>query len=169
MSDISQLTVDPDLKNPYTDQFILAWEQQAGADVGFSVNYVYKRSERQTAFPDIGGTYRLVPFTSPAGVNVSEVYQLTSGADSRLFQLRNDDRMFSKYNGVAFEIKKRMSNRWQANLGVTFSKSEGRQGASSARSTPLTSTDQHRWHLRSEPERLHQQRRPAAEAIARSS
>ena len=137
-SDISQLTVDPDLKNPYTDQFILAWEQQAGADVGFSVNYVHKRSERQTAFPDIGGTYRLVPFTSPAGVNIGEVYQLTSGDESRLFQLRNDDRMYSRYNGVAFEVKKRMSNRWQANLGLTLSKSEGRLGSSSARSTPLT-------------------------------
>ena len=97
------------------------------------MNYVHKRSERQTAFPDIGGTYRLVPFTSPAGVNVSQVYQLTSGAASRLFQLRNDDRMFSRYNGVAFELKKRMSNRWQANFGLTLSKSTGRQGSSSAR------------------------------------
>ncbi len=130
--------MDPDLKNPYTDQYILAWEQQAGADVGFSVSYVHKESERQTAFPDIGGTYRLVPFTSPAGVNISEVYQLTSGASSRLFQLRNDDRMHSKYNGVAFEVKKRMSHRWQANFGLTLSKSEGRLGSSSARSTPLT-------------------------------
>ena len=68
-----------------------------------------------------------------------QVYQLTSGAESRLFQLRNDDRMFSRYNGVAFELKKRMSNRWQANFGLTLSKSTGRQGSSSARATPLTS------------------------------
>ena len=33
-SDTSQLTVDPDLKNPYTDQFIVAWEQQAGSTSG---------------------------------------------------------------------------------------------------------------------------------------
>lgn len=101
------------------------------------MNYVYKRSEEQTAFPDIGGTYRKVPFTSPAGVNISEVYQLTSGADSRLFQLRNNDLMFSRYNGVAFEVKKRMSNHWQTNVGLTLSKSEGRLGSSSARSTPV--------------------------------
>lgn len=138
-SDISQLTVDPDLKNPYTDQFILAWEQQAGPSIGFSVNYVHKRSERQTAFLDVGGTYRLVPFTAPSGANVSQVYQLTSGLDSRLFELTNDDRMFSRYNGVAFEVKKRMSNRWQANFGLTLSKSTGRLGSSSARSSPTTS------------------------------
>ena len=33
------------------------------------MSYVYKRSEQQTAFPDIGGTYQLVPFTAPAGAN----------------------------------------------------------------------------------------------------
>lgn len=139
VSDNSTLSVDPDLKNPYTDQFIVAWEQQAGADLGFSVNFVHKRSERQTAYPDVGGTYALVPYSAPAGANVSQVYQLTSGTASRQFRLSNDDRMFSRYSGVQFEIKKRMSNRWQANAGVTLSKSTGRQGSSSARATPLTS------------------------------
>jgi len=138
VSDPSVLTVDPDLSNPYTDQFIVAVEQQIGADIGFSVNYVGKRSRNQTAFNDIGGRYSLVNYSgAPAGANVSQVYRLTGG--SRLFQLMNDDRMFSNYNGVAFEIKKRMSNRWQANFGLTLSKSTGRQGSSSARATPLTS------------------------------
>ena len=139
VSDNSTFSVDPDLKNPYTDQFIVAWEQQAGADVGFSVNFVHKRSERQTAYPDVGGTYALVPYSAPAGASVSQVYRLTSGTASRRFRLSNDDRMFSRYSGVQFEIKKRMSNRWQANAGVTLSKSTGRQGSSSARATPLTS------------------------------
>jgi Carboxypeptidase regulatory-like domain len=139
VSDNSRLSVDPDLSNPYTDQFIVAWEQEVLRSVGFSVNYVYKRSENQTAFPDVGGTYRLVPYTAPAGANVPQVYQLTSGAASRQFRLVNDDRMFFKYNGVSIEMKKRMSNRWQANFGLTLSKGTGRQGSSSARSTPLSS------------------------------
>jgi hypothetical protein len=141
VTDPSILTVDPNLSNPYIDQFIANYEQQMAANLGFSVSYVYKRGENNTYFPDIGGTYALVPWTTaPAGVNVPQLYQLQSGSDSRLFQLRNDDRMSMRYNGVAFELKKRMSNRWQANFGYTFSKSTGRQGASSnARSTPLTS------------------------------
>ena len=139
VSDISSLGVDPDLKNPYTDQYILAWEQQVNSALGFSVNYVHKRSERQTAFPDIGGRYQLVNYTAPSGANVPQVYQLVGSADDRFFQLSNDDRMFARYNGIAFEIKKRMSNRWQANFGLTLSKSTGRQGSSSARATPLSS------------------------------
>ena len=132
-ADISQLTVDPNLSNPYTDQFILAYEQQAGANLGMSVNYVYKRGENQTAFNDIRGTYQLVPWnTTQADTNVPQLYQLTSGTDSRLFQIMNDDRMSSRYQGIAFEIKKRMANRWQANVGYTFSKSTGRLGSSSA-------------------------------------
>ena len=101
------------------------------------MNYVGKRSRNQTAFNDIGGIYSLVNYAAPAGADVSQVYRLTGG--DRLFQLMNDDRMFSNYNGVAFEVKKRMSNRWQANFGLTLSKSTGRQGSSSARSTPLSS------------------------------
>ena len=62
VSDTSQLAVDPNLKNPYTDQFIVAVEQQVGPDIGFSVNYVHKESKRQTAFPDVGGTYDLVNY-----------------------------------------------------------------------------------------------------------
>ena len=139
VSDNSNLSVDPDLKNPYTDQFIVAWEQQLERNVGFSVSYVYKRSERQTAFPDIGGRYQLVSFAAPSGASVPQIFQLVGSADAREFQLRNDDRMFSRYNGVAFEIKKRMSNRWQANFGLTLSKSNGRQGSSGPTSTPLSS------------------------------
>lgn len=139
VTDPSTLTVDPDLKNPYTDQFIVAVEQQIGSDLGLSVSYVHKRSERQTAFPDVGGRYQLVSYSAPSGASVPQVFQLVGSADARLFQLRNDDRMFSRYNGVAFEVKKRMSNRWQANFGLTLSKSTGRQGSSSARATPFTS------------------------------
>jgi hypothetical protein len=137
--DLSQFSVDSDLSNPYTDQFIVAWEQQVGPTIGFSVNYVNKRSRNQTAYPDVGGTYVLVPYSAPSGANVPQVYQLTSGAASRHFELRNDDRMFADYDGLAFEIRKRMADRWQANFGMTFSVSEGRQGSSSARATPLTS------------------------------
>jgi len=139
VKDNSNLSVDPDLENPYTDQFIVAWEQEVKRSIGFSVNYVHKRSENQTSFPDVGGSYRLVAYTAPAGANVPQVYQLTSGAASRQFRLINDDRMFFRYNGLSFEMKKRMSNRWQANFGLTLSKGTGRQGSSNARSTPLTS------------------------------
>ena len=138
VSDNSSLSVDPNLKNPYTDQLILAWEQQAAANIGFSVNYVFKRSEDQTAFPDVGGQYALVPFTPPAGANVTQVYRLTSGAASRRFRLSNDDRMFFRYQGVSFELKKRLSHRWQGNFGLTLSKATGRQGSSSARATPAS-------------------------------
>jgi hypothetical protein len=127
------------LKNPYTDQYILAWEQQVNSVIGFSVNYVYKRSERQTSFADSGGQYRLVPYTAPAGADVPQVYQLIGSPDDRFFELQNDEQMFSRYHGFAFEVKKRMANRWQANFGLTLSKSTGRQGSSSARATPITS------------------------------
>jgi hypothetical protein len=56
VTDPSILTVDPNLSNPYVDQFIANYEQQMGGNLGFSVSYVYKRGENNTAFPDIGGS-----------------------------------------------------------------------------------------------------------------
>jgi hypothetical protein len=49
--------------------------------------------------------------------------------------------MSSTYKGVHMQVNKRMSNRWQATVGLTLSKAEGRLGASNARSTPLTSAN----------------------------
>ena len=139
VSDNSQLSVDPNLTNPYIDQFIANFEQQIGANIGFSVSLVHKRGENNTAFPDITGVYTTVPWTTaPAGASVPSVFQLQSSASARRFQLRNDDRMFTRYTGVAFELRKRLANRWQANLGYTLSKSTGRIGSVSARSSPLT-------------------------------
>jgi hypothetical protein len=45
--------------------------------------------------------------------------------------------MSSKYSGLAFEVKKRMSDNWQANFGITFEVG-GRLGSSSARSLPTS-------------------------------
>ncbi|MFN8059635.1 MAG: TonB-dependent receptor [Vicinamibacterales bacterium] len=140
VTDNSNLRIDSGFENPYTDQYIVALEQQIGQDIGFSVSYVHKDSKNQSAWNDIGGTYRLVPFTA-SGSDVTQVYQLTSAASSRVFLLTNDERMHSKYNGANFEVKKRMSHHWQGNFGLLLSKSEGRLGSSSARSTPVSNAN----------------------------
>ena len=98
---------------------------------------VYKKSDNQSSWHDIGGTY--IPVQRTGEGQTFDLLQLTSGAESRLFQLTNLDIMESTYKGVNFQINKRMSNRWQANFGMTYSKSEGRQGSSWVRATPATS------------------------------
>ena len=113
---------------------------------------VCKQSDNQSGWRDIGGTYANV--TRDAEGKTFNLQQLTSGAASRLFQLTNQGDIENDYKGFNLQLTKRMSDRWQGNIGLTLSKAEGRYGSNNARSSPTTTPQQHRWDLRPEPQRL---------------
>ncbi len=136
VSDNSNLRVDDGFQNPYTDQYIIGFQQELKSDLGLSVNYIHKRGERQGAWTDTGGQYQPVPYidSDPEGTGRPiTVFQLQNAPEDRLFLLTNPDQMFSKYSGVDIQMVKRLSNRWQATFGLTLSKAEGRLGSSNLR------------------------------------
>lgn len=135
----SNLRIDSGFENPYTDQYIVTLEHQLTDRVGFAVNGVWKKWDNQSAWRDIGGTYQTV--TRSAEGKDFQLQQLTSGAESRIFQLTNRDEMEATYRGAHFQVNKRMSNRWQGTVGLTLSKSEGRLGSSNARSAPTSNAN----------------------------
>jgi hypothetical protein len=134
VSDNSNISVDPEFRNPYTDQFIIGFEQAINKDLGLSVNYIHKRGERPGGWREVNGHYQRVDYLDVEGVDASgqpiSVFQLLSPLDERLFLLTNPDGMFSRYDGVDIQVVKRLSNRWQATAGLTLSKAEGRLGSS---------------------------------------
>ena len=80
-TDNSQIRIDPKFDNPYTDQFIVTFEHQLTDRLGLSVSGVYKHSDNQSGWRDIGGTYANV--TRTAEGKTFDLKQLTSGAASR--------------------------------------------------------------------------------------
>ncbi len=134
VSDNSQLAVDPDFKDPYTDQYIVGFEHELMTNLGLQVNYIYKRSEDFGGWRDVNGRYASATYVDNVGTEASgqsvQVFRLTSPAEDRLFQLTNPDGMFSRYRGLSIQAQKRMSQRWQLTGGLTFSKSTGRIGSS---------------------------------------
>jgi hypothetical protein len=136
VSDNSQIRIDPDFDNPYTDQAIVTLEHQLSDRIGVSVSGVYKRSENQSGWRDIGGTYRSVQIDSEG--KTFSLQQLTSAASTRLFQLTNPGNIDNNYKGFNVQVTKRMSNRWQGNVGITLSKTDGLYGSNNARSSPTT-------------------------------
>ncbi len=137
VTDNSNLRIDPGFDNPYTDQVILTFEHQFNDRMGLSVSGVYKNSDDQSGWKDVGGTYADVTRTVEG--KEFTLKQLTSGAASRIFQLTNPGDIENDYKGFNVQLNKRMSNRWQATFGLTLSKSEGIQASSNARSSPVTS------------------------------
>ncbi|MGE0815302.1 MAG: carboxypeptidase regulatory-like domain-containing protein [Vicinamibacterales bacterium] len=137
VSDNSNLRIDPGFENPYTDQFIVTFEHQLTDRLGLSVSGVYKKSDNQSGWRDIGGTYARVQRTAEG--KTFDLQQLTSGAASRVFQLTNPGDISNTYKGFNLQLNKRLSNRWQGTFGITVSKAEGIQATSNARSSPTTS------------------------------
>lgn len=139
VSDNSNIRIDPNFENPYTDQFIASFEHQLTSRIGVAVSGVYKKSDNQSGWRDIGGTYARVQRIAEG--KTFDLLQLTSGAASRVFQLTNPGDLSSTYRGVHFQVNKRMSNRWQATAGITLSKSEGTLGSTNARSSATTNAN----------------------------
>jgi len=137
----ANLRIDHDFKSPYSDQYIVQFEQQLTTDLGLQVNYVRKSGGDYGAWQDIAGTYVQVPYVDNVGIDATGqtvmVYRLTSNPGDRVFLQTNPDGMYMRYNGVTITGTKRMSHNWQGVLSLVLSKAEGRL-ASSARFNPRT-------------------------------
>ncbi len=113
-----------------------------------SVNYVYKKGNRMSAWQDIAGVYQTVPYVDNQGADATgrtfNVYNLVSDPADRLFLLTNPDpairgeETFTRYQGVSLQGTKRMSNHWQMTASLVLSKSSG--VIASSTTTPIGGT-----------------------------
>ena len=139
VSSNANLRIDPDMKAPYTDQYMVQYEQELIRNVGLQVSFAHKRGDDYTGWTDIAGQYEQVPYVDSLGRDATGetlmVYRLVSPAAGRVFLMTNPGGMFTRYKGATFQVTKRMSANWQGVFSLVLSKSEGRLG-SSARATP---------------------------------
>jgi hypothetical protein len=134
VSDISNLRVDPDFRNPYTDQFTLGIERELLKNLGVSAHYVYKRGRDYGGYRDVGGQYETVPYVDDQGTDATGqtilVQSLVNDPSERLFELTNPDRMFSRFHGLTLQVTKRMADHWQMVSSLVLARSTGRVGSS---------------------------------------
>ena len=106
------------------------------------VSGVYKQSDNQSGWRDIGGTY------APVTRDRRRQDLRPAAADQRRGEppvpADQPGDIENTYKGFNFQLNKRMSNRWQGNFGLTLSKTDGRYGSNNARSASDDDTQQHR-------------------------
>ena len=151
VSDNSQLQIDRNYKNPYTDQVILGFDREIGQDFAFSVSYVYKRGERPGAWQDITGVWEPYTYVDDQGADATgrsfNVFRLTSPREDQVFLLSNPDasirgeETLTRYQGVSFQATKRMSNRWSLTSSLVLSKTTGIIASSISSPTGGTTTN----------------------------
>jgi outer membrane receptor protein involved in Fe transport len=137
VADNTNLQVDPNYKNPYTDQYVVSLEREVVRNLGVSLHYVHKRSRNYGAWQDIRGQYVDEPFVDDednggpdATGRTLTVKRLVSDPGDRLFFLTNPAGMNSKVNAFTVQVTKRMADHWQLTSALTWSKAEGRLASS---------------------------------------
>lgn len=132
--------VDPNIKSPRTQEFLVGIERELFTDFRLSVTYIHK-----TYHNHIDNTEKLrgylpdsewwVPYTTTepgkdgiAGTSDDQqitVYGEKRGAPPSLIWYQNIPEAKRIYNGVDFVLQKRMSHKWQFLGSVTWSKLTG--------------------------------------------
>jgi len=124
------LIVDPNYKDPYTDQYIVSFERELLRDFGLSLNYVHKRSKNYGAWQEIRGVYEPITFLDDQGADATgrslTLQRLVSDPEGRLFQITNPPGMSTRINAFTVQLTKRMSNRWQMVGSFVYQKARGR-------------------------------------------
>jgi hypothetical protein len=122
-------TVDPNLKNPYADQFSVGLERELLPDFSIGATYIYKHEKNLIGWEDRGATYEQVDMMSDDNGLTYLVWNQTSGLETNDYWITQPSRFgetFDQtYKAVIFSLIKRYSNRWQLSASLTWSRMEG--------------------------------------------
>lgn len=123
--------VDPDARRPYNDEFNVGVEHQLIPNLAVGVSY-HRRHHRDglgiidRARPASGYIPETRTFDNAGVQDTITVYRLRpelGGQRDRVID--NVDVLRSNYDGVQFDVQKRMSNRWQLLAGLSLQKHKG--------------------------------------------
>ncbi|HSP05964.1 MAG TPA: TonB-dependent receptor [Acidobacteriota bacterium] len=128
----SQVKIDPNLKDPYTDQYAVGWDQQLDASTALSMSYIYKKSYDYIGTINTGATYEAIPFIDPVTGHAITVYNQTNDPTAdNLYFITNPSFFYSRYDGFIVSVNRRMSKKWMMNGSLTISKTKGFDAGSS--------------------------------------
>lgn len=132
--------IDPRIKDPYSDEISVGWQQQTYKDLQVGVNYYYRTyknliAQRNAAIPPtdytpitkIGG----VPITNPLNGQPLTLYNvIPAKVGATDFVVTNIPELNDNaYNGLEFTATKRFAQRWQLLAGLTIQRDRGAYSA----------------------------------------
>ena len=129
--------IDPNLKNDRTREFMVGLQQELIRNLAVEVNYVWRKYDQFTwTDRDNWTAANFQPFTfaSPANCGATATcpsltyYRATSPQPSPYVRANQPDR-WRDYNGVEFALRKRYSDRWQADLSFAWNDAIDRWGS----------------------------------------
>jgi hypothetical protein len=121
-------SVDPNLKRPYSDAYILSFETALTKHLAFKVNGIYKESKNFIGTIDLNRTadwFVPVNVLNPITNSPLTVYDYKPGYPPSSQYYTNPDRAYRKYKGLQFILEKSMSDNFMFLFSYTLSKANG--------------------------------------------
>jgi hypothetical protein len=119
--------VDPNLKNSNSWEYLVGFERQLAADLSFSATYTHRDYRDSTTIVPAGVT--AADFVPGGTLTANTVlgqfnvpYFVYGGVDNGDLILTNATDYKTKYDGIDLAVRKRMSNNFMVNGGLTLQK-----------------------------------------------
>jgi len=123
-------SVDPNLKNDRTREFIVGVDHEIGRGVAAGVNYIWRKYDQfswtpANGIPTDGSAYAQTTFTPdpstcPAGANCPTVTYFTPTVNIGSVTTLMNQNFWRDFNGVEVTARKRMANHWMMNTSFTY-------------------------------------------------
>jgi hypothetical protein len=135
----ARYTIDPDLKYPYVDNFVIGIERELGRDMIFGISYINRTNKNFIDNVNTKGEWELVDYYNEITGETYQIYQrLNEGENEKYVTNPEPGKDYGqafdnivpftptrKYWGLEFTFRKRFSNRWQFMASYTYSKATG--------------------------------------------
>jgi hypothetical protein len=120
---LSPGTIDPDLRNDRTQEFIAGIQHELAPNLGLDVNYIWRRYDRflwspRLNFSSADFEERTISPTCE-GCGPVSYFVATTPQPSPYLTTNQPDR-YRNYNGVELALTKRYSGRWMANTSFAY-------------------------------------------------
>jgi hypothetical protein len=146
-------TVDPDLKNDRTREFIVGVDREIGKGFAAGVSYIWRKydqfnwtpafvsGDNSTLIPTDGSAYAQTTYTPPAadcpaGARCPTVTYFTPSLNVGSVTVLTNQNFWRDFNGIEASARKRMSNHWMMNTSVTYNSTVVHYGATNAYQDP---------------------------------
>jgi hypothetical protein len=149
-STTSPTTVDPDVQNDRTREFIVGFDRQLGNTMAVGANYIWRKYDRFPWNDRVGFTsadYVPVSYTPPscpAGARCETVtyFQPTRQIPSANVYTNVPDR-YRNFNGVELTFQRRYSGRWQMNASLALNDARDYWDSPTAYEDPTNVAQEH--------------------------
>lgn len=133
--------IDPNLKFPYVNNFVLGLERQMGKDMVFGVSGIYRMHENLMDVVNLTGEWNPISWTDPYGLGTHDIFErVNPGVNEKYVTNPYAGQGYDigaafpdivpftptrKYAGIEFSFRKRFSNDWQFYAAYTYSRAWG--------------------------------------------